>query len=228
MLLPQLSWGAQLFYAPFKTVTPHHHTLSVSHPHNPAQSQILVIVWGTHWAHNDFDGGGWMIHPFSQPPSQKTSQGRTSQWNWKCVCYCGSIWTKTGRWMYKSYIWVRWKYVRCVRLIKKEGKLRILRGLHVNIRIRPSLGIQRWLCRQGHAGLSLISWLEFTQHWSQLIEEHWGSHVTGPPPPKGVLSAPLALSLFLRVTETLYFSDVFVCIFVDRTPALILETCRSA
>lgn len=84
-------------------------------------------------------------------------------------------------------------------------------GSHVNIRIRPSLGILRWLCRGGHEGLSLISWLEFTQQWSQLIEEHWSSHVTGPLPPQGVLSAAQALRLLLCVTLFLQCLWVHLC-----------------
>lgn len=86
-------------------------------------------------------------------------------------------------------------------------------GMHVSIRIRPSLGILRWLCRRAHEGVLLINWLEFSQHWSQLIEEHWGAHVTGPPNPKGTLSAALALSILPcvkhLVTKTLFPPNVF-------------------
>lgn len=68
--------------------------------------------------------------------------------------------------------------------------------------------------------------------YSALVIANRSSRVTGPLPPKGVLSAALALSLLLCVkhllTETLYFPDVFVCTFVDRTPVLILETSQSA
>lgn len=49
-------------------------------------------------------------------------------------------------------------------------------GLHVCIRIRPSLGIPRWT---GPQGFTIISRSEFTQRWSQLIKEGWGSHMTG-------------------------------------------------